>query len=393
MNLTGKTIALVIDDEPLVGHAVKRMLQIDRDIQVHFCQHTLDAIAMANRLHPTVILQDLVMPNDDGLKMVEAFRANPQTHNTPVLVLSGKEEPFIKLAAFERGASDYLVKFPDRVELVARVKHHSRTYLESFERQRSYETLIASEKVIAGELAQASRYVYSLLPAPLTTGPVRVDWRFVPSTQLAGDAFGYRWLDDETFAMYLLDVSGHGVGSSLLAVSVLHILTNGNLPAVDFRDPAAVLRGLNAIFKMESQGGMFFTLWYGVFNTRRRRLRFGSGGHPSPILIRGSDSVGGHIRELTAYGPPIGLTTLIPFENEEVEVEQGSRLLIYSDGAVEIEKPEGGIASHSEFREFIASIGRDDQLLERVLRRTADVGGSFLRDDCSLVQADFTLGA
>ncbi|NIR17477.1 MAG: SpoIIE family protein phosphatase, partial [Desulfobacterales bacterium] len=80
------------------------------------------------------------------------------------------------------------------------------------------------------ELSEAADYVKSLLPPPIVTGPVRADWRFVPSASLGGDSFGYHWLDEDHFAIYLVDVSGHGVGAALLSVSVINALRSHTLP-------------------------------------------------------------------------------------------------------------------------------------------------------------------
>ena len=80
-------------------------------------------------------------------------------------------------------------------------------------------------------MAEAARYVASLLPEPLADGPIQVEWRFIPSTQLGGDSFGYHWLDDDHFAFYLLDVSGHGVGASLMSVSAMNVLVRTRYPA------------------------------------------------------------------------------------------------------------------------------------------------------------------
>src|SRR5262249_22727528 len=158
----------------------------------HFCPDPSRAIETANAVQPTVILQDLVMPEVDGLTLVKFFRANPATRQTPMIVLSSKEEPVVKAQAFALGANDYLVKLPDRIELVARIRYHSRSYFNQLERDEAYRRLAESERLMAEELAQASRYVQSLLPAPLK-GDVRADWLFVPSTQLGGDMFGYHW--------------------------------------------------------------------------------------------------------------------------------------------------------------------------------------------------------
>src|SRR5436190_12910201 len=196
---------LLVDDQAIIGESVRRMLAAESDIGFHFCQDPTQAIATANQVQPTVILQDLVMPEIDGLQLVKFFRANAATRETPMVVLSSKEEPVIKAQAFALGANDYLVKLPDKVELIARVRYHSRAYLNLLERNEAFRQLAESQRLLAEEVAQAARYVHSLLPGKLA-GDVHIDWRFVPSTQLGGDMFGYHWLDADHLAVYLLDV-------------------------------------------------------------------------------------------------------------------------------------------------------------------------------------------
>src|SRR5215510_4614256 len=104
----GAPVVLLIDDQPIVGHAVKEMLRTDSDIQFHFCKEPLKAIELAEQLRPTVILQDLVMPDIDGLTLLKFFRAKPATREIPMIVLSSKEEPTTKAQAFAPGANDYL---------------------------------------------------------------------------------------------------------------------------------------------------------------------------------------------------------------------------------------------------------------------------------------------
>ena len=100
---------------------------------------------------------------------------------------------------------------------------------------------------LRAELVEAASYVQSLLPRPLG-GQLSSQWRFVPSAQLGGDAFGHEWIDDDHMAIFLLDVCGHGVGSAMLSISVMNVLRSKTLPGVDFRDPGTVLAGLNAAF-------------------------------------------------------------------------------------------------------------------------------------------------
>ncbi len=183
------------------------------------------------------------------------------------------------------------------------------------------------------DLQRASKYVFSLLPEPITSGLVRADWRFVPSTQLGGDAFGYYWLDPQTFAFYLLDVSGHGAGSAMHSVTVLNVLRQRALPDVDFRDPAAVLASLNARFQMGSHGGLFFTMWYGVYDVRDCTLRYSSAGHHPAFLVTPEHQA----------PQPLGMPALMigAFGGYEYKVAQttvppDSTVYLFSDGVFEI---------------------------------------------------------
>src|SRR6516165_5216831 len=239
---------LLVDDQAIVGESVRKMLATETDIAFHFCQEPARAIAMANEVQPTVILQDLIMPDIDGLQLVKFFRANKATRDIPMIVLSSKEEPVIKAKAFALGANDYLVKLPDKLEVVARLRYHSRGYVALLERNEAYEKLAESERHLAQEIANAAKYVKSLLPEKMD-GKVKIDYTFIPCAQLGGDMFGYHWIDRDHLALYLLDVSGHGVGSSLLAVSAANVLSARSLPDTDFREPGQVLSRLNDVFQ------------------------------------------------------------------------------------------------------------------------------------------------
>jgi len=137
---------LLVDDQVAMIEAVRRMLSTERDIDFHFCRNPIQAIKMANQIAPTVILQDLVMPEVDGLTLVRYFRANQATRDVPLIVLSVKEEAHIKADAFSLGANDYMVKFPDRLEVIARIRYHSQAYINLLERNEAHERLTSAMK-------------------------------------------------------------------------------------------------------------------------------------------------------------------------------------------------------------------------------------------------------
>jgi len=347
----GATV-LLVDDQPIIGEAVRRMLAGEEGIAFHYCKDAPRALDMAAEIAPTVILQDLVMPEVEGLELVKRFRADERFRDVPIIVLSTKEEAAVKAEAFALGANDYIVKLPDRLELLARVRHHSRGYVALLERTEAFAALQASQQVLANDLATAATYVRSLLPAPRDDGGITADWRFIPSAELGGDAFGYHDLDETHVAAYLLDVCGHGVGAALLSVSALNAIRSQALPQTDFHDPGSVLAALNKAFPMERQNDMFFTIWYGVYDTANRSLRWAGGGHPPAVLLPPD---GSKPRLLDSDGPLIGAVDGLEFGSETVAVPPGSRLVVYSDGAFEISRPDGSMWPFDQFLETLSA--------------------------------------
>src|SRR5579862_1404213 len=139
-------MVLLVDDQAMVCEAVRRALANQGDLDFHYCAEAREAITLANQIKPTVILQDLVMPGIDGLTLVSQFRSNPATKDTPIIVLSTNENPQVKGQAFAVGANDYLVKLPDKIELIARIRYHSRAFLNQLQRDAAYRALRESQQ-------------------------------------------------------------------------------------------------------------------------------------------------------------------------------------------------------------------------------------------------------
>ena len=390
-----KASVLLVDDQPIIGEAVRRMLAGEDDIIFHYCSDAKQAVARATEIKPTVILQDLVMPDIDGLTLVRHFRENQATRETPMIVLSSKEEPKTKAEAFGLGANDYLVKLPDRLELLARIRYHSKSYIYLLQRNEAYQALQASQKMLAKDVAQAAKYVYSLLPDRLKKGDIRTDWRFIPSAELGGDSFGYDWIDEDHFAFYLLDVSGHGVGAALLSVSALNALRSQSLPQTNFRDPGQVLTALNKAFQMDQQNGLFFTIWYGIYHKPTRRLDYAGGGHPPALLLTGPSPETAKQLELESGGPMVGAVADLEFTTASCQVEAFGLLSLYSDGAFEVERPDGSTWPFGDFVSFMGGIQRTAEIngMDSLIKYAREMSGSEeFADDLSMVEFLFPGG-
>ena len=254
------------------------------------------------------------------------------------------------------------------------------------------EQLVASEehnralaRGLQSELGSAARYLQAVLPGDLD-GQVSVSTRYLPSHTLGGDCFDYVWIDDDHLIVYLLDVSGHGVESALVAVSVHNMLRSASLPTETLLEPDRVLTMLNDQFAMERHDLNYFTIFYGVYQPSTGTLRYAGGGHPPALLFTGADAT-----ELPSQSPPVGMFDHITFSTTTVPVPPGSQLLVYSDGAYGLRLDDGTWWSHEKFVDMCTSSAGSldwslDDLVESLRRNS--IAGVF-DDDCCLVRLQF----
>ncbi|HEY9150870.1 MAG TPA: diguanylate cyclase [Gammaproteobacteria bacterium] len=166
-------VVLLVDDQAMVAEGIRRMLEHEPGIEFHYCSDPKTAINMAVEVKATTVLQDLVMPDIDGMTLVRFYRANPMTRDIPIIVLSSKDDPKIKSDAFANGATDYLVKLPEPIELIARIRAHSKSYLAQRERDEAYHALREMQEQLRemnAQLAQSNRELHRLSSLDGLTG-------------------------------------------------------------------------------------------------------------------------------------------------------------------------------------------------------------------------------
>lgn len=242
----------------------------------------------------------------------------------------------------------------------------------------------------ATELVSAASYITSILPDGLR-GRVAVASYYLPSQQLGGDCFDYRWIDENHLLVYLIDVSGHGIESALLSVSLQNLLRSGAIPTETLLAPHSLLALLNRRFPMNQQSHHYFTIWYGVYDASTRTLRYASAGHPPAYVFNpGTDKAAG-ATELTSNSPPVGMFDDSEFSSRLFSVPHGCQILVYSDGATEIALADGRQWSPAGFKNLTTRLARSrnwslDELVEDL--RALTPTGAF-EDDCSLIQLTF----
>jgi phosphoserine phosphatase RsbU/P len=345
-------------------------------------QAALDALAASAF---DLVLLDVMMPVLDGHAALVRMKGDPALRDIPVIMISALDELGSVIRCIESGAEDYLPKPFEPTLLRARIRACLEKKALRDQEIGHLRTIEETQARLKGELAEAARYVTSMLPDAMDE-PLRVRWCFSPSTELGGDSFGYHWIDPSHFAIHLLDVCGHGVGAALLSVAASNVLRAQSLPGADFLSPASVLAALNTTFPMEDHGDMYFTIWYGVFDTATRTLRHACGGHPPAILL----PPGGTPAAVGDPGMLIGVMPDSTFGEASLEIPPGGRLLVFSDGVYELRRPDGSMTSLDDLMAWARGRGTSDSLPDDALEwARATAAKTVLDDDFSLVCLDF----
>jgi len=402
---------LVIDDDPLILTSLQRLLS-KRGYRVSTASDAAAGLQTAIRLSPSVIICDWLLPGDlSGLDICHRIKQDPQLSTIAFLMMTSHTDIANRVEALEAGADDLLIKPVDTAALIARVKSGMRIH-------QLTQDLRSQTRRLETELAEAATYVTSLLPEDIPKGAkhnISIASRFISSQELGGDCFDHYWLDPDYLVMYLLDVSGHGLGAALLSTSVLNVLRSQSLPGVNFYRPETVLKGLNEAFQMNSQSDKYFTIWYGVYNRVSRELSYASAGHPPAVLVPPATESSNSrkaaktasLARLRTPGMPVGMMPDTTYEWQRCSIPSGSRLYIFSDGIYEIQQerfpPVGQNAPlSSSYLSTAAQLGLDgfvqllhtlalqkELSLDTLIEKVSSYGDTQFEDDLSLLEIEF----
>jgi phosphoserine phosphatase RsbU/P len=373
---------LIIDDDPTTRLILSKAL-ISEGYEVEVAGNGQIGLDKAKNLTPSLIICDWMMPVMDGLEVCRNVKSIDRLANTYFILLTSRDGVEDIVKGLENGADDFLPKPIRKDEIRARVRAGLRLH-------QANKALEFQKLRLEAEQAQAAAYVRSLLPKALE-GKVTIDSYFQPSAQLGGDSFDFYWLDSEHLVIYLLDVSGHGVGAALLSVSVVNLLRTKGLRSkesdepVDLCQPSQVLKTLNEYFQMSSNNDLYFTIWYGVYSQPTQKLTYSSAGHPAAILIQPSES-----KNLKTSGLPVGMISEAIYEDNFCQIEPHSELYVFSDGVYEITQKDDKVRT---FKDLVKTLGcAVGQIkLKQFVEDTVAIAkyGEQFEDDFSLLQITF----
>lgn len=323
---------LLVDDNPTNLSVLHDTLR-GRGYEIRVARSGEQALQVAAKNRPDLVLLDIMMPPGiDGFETLRRLKDAPDTRDASVIFLSALDDTADRVKGLELGAVDYIGKPFKAEEVIARVNTHLTL-------QRLRQEIEAANRRMRRDLQAAALVQRSMLPTvPPADDRVRVGWIYEPCDELGGDSFGVHRLGPHHLGIYIVDVSGHGVPSALLAVSICRSLAPSADPSCvvttpdgGITDPADLALRLNRLYPAEHQGGRYFTMAYAILDLESARLRMVTAGHPGPIVIRNGTPVAHHVEQSL----PVGLLDGVTFAASDVALQPGDRLYLFSDGAYE----------------------------------------------------------
>jgi sigma-B regulation protein RsbU (phosphoserine phosphatase) len=396
---------LLADDDP-VARAMPATFLRKWGYEVIEVPDGQQALEVWSREPIGLLISDWVMPKLSGVELCRTIREMKSDRYTYLILCTSKGEKADLIEGMEAGADDFLVKPISQEEMRVRVRAGERVLdLERGLADRNRDLnkinghLQKAYEEIKGNLKAASWMQMNLLPqTSQTTLNIKSEWRFRPTSYVAGDILNVFRLDDHCVGFYLLDVSGHGVPAAMLSVTLSMVLRpdsthgspiklrNSRTGRFDVVPSADVVGALNQSF--QGRDDQYFTIVYGLINCLTGELSLTQAGHPSPILIQRG-------KELTVLGdggPPVGLLPHSEYDTIYSTLRTGDRLMLYSDGVIECANRHGDLFGETRLLEYL-SAARAEPLPQMLAGLELEMerwrGQSEFDDDVSLLALEF----
>jgi phosphoserine phosphatase RsbU/P len=399
----GPASILVVDDVAANLQVLTGMLK-DRGYKVRPVPNGKLALAAARKAHPDLILLDINMPEMNGYEVCEHLKADLSLQNIPVIFISALNENMDKVKAFAIGGVDYLTKPFQMEELHSRVETHLKLSRLQIELEESNARLAKANDRMSRDLMAAAKIQETFLPHEIPRVPgADFAWMYQPCDELAGDGLNIVPLGDGKVGLYILDVSGHGVASALLSVTLSRLLSPPSEPSsilirgresrdqLEIRPPAEVANRLNELFPFDPATEQFATLVYGILDAGTGEFRYVSAGHPGPVHLPAD----GLPLILESRGFPIGLGDG-DYPERSVRLGPGDRMYLYSDGVAEAMDLTGKQFGDARLLDAIVR-NRPQPLRKSVEGLLKDLGrwrGSAKpQDDISIVAVEMTVAS
>lgn len=370
---------LIVDDMALMRQMIGMCLSRGGYENLLYADDGDEALRMVEEESPDIVVLDLNMPRVSGYEVCRTLRADVKHEALPILVQSASETPEERVEVFASGATDFVSKPINQPELLARVQMHleNRFLIHSLS---DFRLRMQSELSMARDMQQDLLPEASSVEEIEAASQMKIESFYQASFELGGDLWGCWQVPGNRLGLFVLDISGHGVGAALNTFRVhatmarfLHVRA----------DPAAFLTELNAALAPTFPLGQFATMFYAVLDYETGHLTYSGAGAPKPMVVseRG-------VRLLDSTGVPVGIIKKPDYFNLEDRLEPDESLFCYSDVLIEAPQKEGGMLGEDGLVEWVEQLSRSGDrhsLVSNLLKRFFETQPSSLPDDLTAI--------
>lgn len=336
---------LIADDDFDVRLLLSRTVQ-KWGHEVLTAEDGAEALELIKSENITFVISDWMMPNMDGLELCRNIRELDEANSgyTYVILLTAKESKTELIQGMDAGADDFVTKPFDKDVLKVRVRAGERILELKENLDEKNKKLTAALQTIEKDLVSASKMQKGLLaPTPSTLSNVRFDSIYIQCSFVSGDIYNFFQFDEDHIGFYLLDVAGHGIPSAMQSVTLSRAVNPlpeqtsllkryiSELSKYEVVNPALAVSRLNEQFQADEDTMLYFTMVYGIINTKTGLTKLTQAGHPSPIFVHND----GGVKFIGDGGFPVGMLPGVEFDEHELYLHKGDRLFLYSDGVTE----------------------------------------------------------
>lgn len=386
--MSSKGVVLVVDDEApirdILGFYLKRA-----GFQVLIAENGKRALEEMSRLRPDLILSDLRMPEMAGDEFCRTVKGDPDTREIFFILVSAMDGTISKIGGLNLGADDMIPKPFHAQEVMAKVESAFRLIAMQKEIKRQNVELTRFQEKVQSELELAGRFQMGLLPPiPGEAEGIRYTHRYIPAEGIGGDIYSIVKLPDGGVALMIADVSGHGVTAALISAMV-KIFFEGQVR--QSRDPLAWAQAMNRDLTRHTMEEQFATAFLAFIPPEGNQLHYVVAGHEAPIRIpRGASGGLRRPEQLPGKGFMLGIGEDLPFTAHSATIEVGDRLVLYTDGLIEVEREDRTILGNDGLLRFCSELPADaDRSAQEIVERARAFNDPVpFADDVTLVILD-----
>lgn len=322
-----------------------------KNYEVFQTNNGIDGLELAKQLQPDLILLDVTLQHLNGYEVCKQLKENPSTKDIPVLFLSSLMGTQEKIKGLESGGVDFINDAADYAEIFARIETHIQIKELTQKLKASNKELLAKQRLLDDDLKAAAFIQKSLLPIQKPQiAKLKVSWFCEPCSLVGGDICSIHPISDTLSAFYILDVSGHGVSSAMMSVSITQYIRQRQRLEPNL-SPQQILTNLNHNYPYENFNS-FSTIFYMVFNNQNGTLTYSSAGHPPAVHL----SLSKPFQLLGTEGGLIGVDSSSSFSEKEERLEKGDKVILYTDGITEFKNPDGELYGEERFYRLLEEV-------------------------------------